>query len=425
VLEIKGSQSQLEDAGEIEKLVGRIASAPQLNGSPKLKEFFQYVMTCYLKQTPEDATEQQIGIHVFGRKPGFNSSEDSVVRSQARLLRMKLALYFANEGLDEPILIDIPKGHYLPVLRPRKADGAASLAELPALGTDEPLDGEAPVELASASPPTIAARAVGARPYTRALLIALAMVLLAGLGYGVGRLMERRASMPPASALDQFWAPFLSPASSSLVIYSNPEFVGTPGTGLILSNGHSNQAGPVDDTYTGTGEAAAIYELTKLFDSRKASFTLKRSRLVTWDEAKSRNLIFVGAPSQNTALQYLPTATEFTIAMDEAQHGYFVNRHPRPGEPARFPSPDAGQETALIALQPGLQADKLILVFSGLTTIGTEAAVEFACQPQNAARLLELAGSSNGAVKPFEAILHVNISQGVGVGAQLIALHTR
>lgn len=65
-------------------------------------------------QTPEEATEQQVGIYVFQRRPGFNTSEDSIVRSQARLLRMKLSDYFAAEGASEGIRIEIPKGCYLP-----------------------------------------------------------------------------------------------------------------------------------------------------------------------------------------------------------------------------------------------------------------------------------------------------------------------
>jgi len=341
---------------------------------------------------------------VFGRRPGFNSSDDSIVRSQARLLRMKLEAYFALEGADEPVVVKIPKGHYLPVLLPHKERESLVVQE-----TEKPVPS---VEIAET-------KARRRWLIWLGVLVGLTVGLLAGVG------LDRRVALSPLNALDRFWSPFLTRSSPTLVIYSNPTFVGTPRTGLKLTDGAAKQAGGVDETYTGTGEAASIYELTRLFDRRKATFTLKRSRLVTWDEAKSRNLIFIGAPSQNTALQELPTATEFAVVVDEQEHGYFLNRHPHPGEPARLPYADATQETALIAILPGLQPDRRILVFSGLTTIGTQAAVEFACQPQNAAKLLELAGSSEGTVRPFEAILRVSISRGVGVGAEIVALHGR
>src|SRR5258707_14120143 len=92
-------------------LAQRIVASPHLSSSPKLIEFFQYVVDCCLRDAPEEATEQQIGIHVFRRIPGYNSSDDSIVRSQARLLRLKLTSYFANEGSSEELIVEIPKGN--------------------------------------------------------------------------------------------------------------------------------------------------------------------------------------------------------------------------------------------------------------------------------------------------------------------------
>src|ERR1700735_1312067 len=98
-------------------LVNRIAASQHLKGSPRLCEFLCYIARCAIRDAPEDATEQQIGIRVFGRAPGYNSSEDSIVRTHARLLRQKLAEFFAGEGASEKIIVEIPKGHYLPIFR--------------------------------------------------------------------------------------------------------------------------------------------------------------------------------------------------------------------------------------------------------------------------------------------------------------------
>jgi hypothetical protein len=54
---------------------------------------------------PEAGTEQQIGVCVYDRPPGYNPNDDNIVRSQARQLRLKLEHHFANEGKDEPIVI--------------------------------------------------------------------------------------------------------------------------------------------------------------------------------------------------------------------------------------------------------------------------------------------------------------------------------
>ncbi len=113
-------------------LVNRIASSPHLKSSPRLCEFLFYIAKCAIRDAPEEATEQQIGIRVFGRSPGYNSSEDSIVRTHARLLRQKLASYFAEDGAAEQILVEIPKGHYFPVFRSRET-GPSATAPNPAL----------------------------------------------------------------------------------------------------------------------------------------------------------------------------------------------------------------------------------------------------------------------------------------------------
>jgi hypothetical protein len=45
-----------------------------------------HVCRCALGNKPEGVTEQQVGICVYDRPPGYNPNEDNIVRSQARLL---------------------------------------------------------------------------------------------------------------------------------------------------------------------------------------------------------------------------------------------------------------------------------------------------------------------------------------------------
>src|SRR5271157_2431763 len=100
-------------------LIRRVSSSATFEKPTRLNAFFLYVCECALDQQPEAASEQQIGIHVYGRPPGYNPNEDNIVRSQARLLRWKLEHHFVDEGKDEPLIITIPKGQYLPVFKSR------------------------------------------------------------------------------------------------------------------------------------------------------------------------------------------------------------------------------------------------------------------------------------------------------------------
>jgi len=111
-----------------EDLVRRVVSSSTFEKSPKLRAFLVYVCRCAIDMQRAAATEQQIGIHVFGRPAGYNPNEDNIVRSQARLLRLKLEHHFANEGKHEPVVIAIPKGRYLPTFERREEQTAAQPA---------------------------------------------------------------------------------------------------------------------------------------------------------------------------------------------------------------------------------------------------------------------------------------------------------
>jgi len=405
-------------------LAQRVVASPDLRTSPKLCKFFLYIVDCYLRDAPEDATEQQIGVHVFHRRPGYNSSDDSIVRSQARLLRLKLAGYFADAGSHEEIIIEIPKGHYLPVFH---AAAQKPLRPEPP-GIESPgIDDSEPVEKVQ---PSIAVEmpvpVVSAKSSRKGLLLGMAIVS-AGVALGVlfGFVWGRGLPLLRDTSADLFWKPFLKGAPP-LVIYSNPLFTGSPDTGMRLVTPDLQRSfnDRVDDTYTGTGEASAIRDLTRVFDAHHAEFILKRSRLVTWDEAKSHNLIFIGAASQNSALQELRINFDFGIDLDSNHQGFIFNRHPRPGEPAQFKPDFVNDEYAIIALLPGIDPGTRVAIFTGLTTNGTQAAVEFVCNPNSAQQLAKAIGRQGDAFVPFESVLHIKMSGGVPLQADIAAIHT-
>jgi Malectin domain len=135
VLVPRSKEAPAEDAGQREELVRRVASSTTFEKSPRLQAFFLYVCRCALENKPEEVTEQQIGINVYSRQPDYNPNEDNIVRSQARLLRLKLEHHFAHEGKHEPVIITIPKGHYLPVFETRAQEPIISPAvSVPAKG---------------------------------------------------------------------------------------------------------------------------------------------------------------------------------------------------------------------------------------------------------------------------------------------------
>jgi hypothetical protein len=404
------------------ELVQRVIDSPHLISSARLRDFLLHVTACAIRETPEEATEQQIGIQVFQRSPGFNSSEDSIVRSQARLLRLKLAAYFNAEGASEPLILEIPKGHYLPVFLPsRRGESFGDSSTANPAGT---VLTPSHIEESSEDSPFELLPRVGIK-MRQGWLIPIGVGLLIFLCIAASLILmsrwQRRITVE--QQVRRLWEPFLT-GDPPLVIYSNAIFVGDAKHGMRYaaidgSDAHSDE---LVDHYTGVGELISVQELTKLFDNQRAQFLLKRSPLVTWDEARSRNLIFIGSAAENGSLKLLPSTQDFTLMATEDAAG-IVNHHPRLGEPEVYLRPEhpLTKDYAIVALLPGVQADHRMFVFSGLTTLGTQAAVEYVLEPGTAAELMRHVYIDRK-IHNFEALLEVNIRGGVPLQPRLVSI---
>jgi hypothetical protein len=87
--------------------------------SERLHKFLRYICELTLKGEASRINEYLIGSEVFQKGPEYNPNEDSVVRRQAHALRRKLHDYYAGEGKDRPIRIELPVGRYVPTFRRR------------------------------------------------------------------------------------------------------------------------------------------------------------------------------------------------------------------------------------------------------------------------------------------------------------------
>lgn len=391
-------------------LVQRIAATPTFTRSLFLTRFLLYICDRKLRGREEEITEYQIGIHALGRPDSFHTGEDNIVRNYARLLRKKLAEYFENEGRDEELVLEIPKGHYRPIFQ-RREPKAPTLQE-------------SREDLLAADVLTVtAARDTRSIPIMWWLVAAL--ILLGGIAISV-RLHQSKASADANSPLERLWGPFWG-ESSPLVIFSNALFTGDQTSGMrYVASMDKVKDGDYVDTYTGVGEVSAVYDLARLFQEHHATITLKRSLLVTWDEARQRDLIFVGSVANNPALRVIADAhsMDFVITADNGFSG-IVNRHPHAGELqmyARTPRP-LTRDYAIIALIPGLEPGRRVLIFSGTTTFGTQAAVEFACSPEEVAQLIRIVTGPSGSVRPFEAVLETTVGGSVPLQSRVVAVH--
>jgi len=84
------------------------------------------------------------------------------------------------------------------------------------------------------------------------------------------------------------------------------------------------------------------------------------------------------------------------------------------------------EDYAVVGLMPGLNPSHWIMLLAGITTIGTQAAVEYVSRTNTAEDLLKrISGSPSGKSAPFEAVLRVKVAHGVPVQSEVVALHLR
>jgi|SRR5579885_1299054 hypothetical protein len=98
----------------------RIRESQALTGCRRLVQLLEFVVRSTLQGEAPHLKETTIGVAVFGRNPDYDPKADTIVRSQAWRLRSKLRKYYAAEGAGDPVIIDLPLGHYVPEFHARE-----------------------------------------------------------------------------------------------------------------------------------------------------------------------------------------------------------------------------------------------------------------------------------------------------------------
>ncbi len=95
----------------------RILVSERFIASPRSCHFLRFIIENTLAGRATELKESVIGLEVFERGSSFDPRNDSVVRVEARRLRAKLADYYRLHGADDAVVIDLPKGGYVPQFR--------------------------------------------------------------------------------------------------------------------------------------------------------------------------------------------------------------------------------------------------------------------------------------------------------------------
>lgn len=429
-------------------LLERICSSAELRRAARLRDFLRYVGQRSLEEDHVQVSEQEIGVHVFGRSAEYDTGIDNIVRVNASELRKRIAAYFAAEGIHEPILLEIPRGSYTPQfrLRPAEAEPETSVANhTPALsisgasisGPGQTSPALVPAAISSAPRyPLIAALA--------ALVVAVAVCLyLFQDDHAMNKALYGWQGKP---VVGSFWSGMLESSRQTDVVLADTSFAlieDVLGKRISLNDYLTrryvqqiqdsnlspelkNDLQIIASRSNGSLGDFRVAERILRFDPRSTRINLQFARDYRPGAITSDNVILIGSSRSNPWCGLFEDRLNFTIDYDPNLHEMLVrNRHPQNRESGVYVSPvdpNGSNGYSVIDFIPNQNNSADVLIIAGTTSEATEAAGDFLTSEDSLRRFQESLHLRR--LPYFELLLKTTKLIGTPLSAEVIAYRT-
>jgi hypothetical protein len=352
--------------------VRRILESKAFKTSEVHRNLLNYLAGKSLAGDADSLKEYTVGLDVFSKPSSYDPRQESVVRMHMARLRQKLADYYRTEGVDDPVIVDVPKGGFKVTF---------DLKPLPP--EPEPL------------PPVAIPLPPPRKSYKWELVLAGLLVAAVAMASYFG-LRLRQVEKTTQMTLPSTWTPELRELWSPLIAQDRPLVV------CLATEAREVKSAP---SVTGLATANGAFLLGQFLANRIQNVYVTGSDALTMPELTMGNLVYLGQPANRLA-DAMPHDQQFVSDPDGVR-----NLHPRPGEPAVFAdstvqgSKDVMESYALITHVPGLNAKGDILYISGSHTFDVTAGVEAFTDPALAKTLVMALRKSNGKLPAYYQIV--------------------
>lgn len=422
-------------ADERWQLVQRIISSPPFQKGTRLKDLLQYVTEQAIRGHAHELTEQHIGNALFHKPSDYSPLEDSSVRVHARQLRLKLHEYFNEDGRDEPLILEIPKGAYAPAFRTvaRAVTPVAVAAPVVSPAKSWPpramvpwvICGVLAILCALLFYRSLPARATGAA-------VASAPLGNASLPWPFSQIFDARHQTLMVVADSNYgMSRILASQPGSLDQYLRRDFQGAT-VGKMGSADSRISEYISNSTLTSYADVADVVSLLKMAGPLQSQVSVRYPRDLRMRDLDHENYIFIGSPASNPWVSLLQDKLNFheseTVVGNSVK--VFVNKNPRPGEQPQYEglrwTGTMGEDYATISLLPNATHDGSVLALQGLQQEGTEAAGRFLADEENRRQLMTALGitTAEGGAQNiwFEALIRSRTVSGAPNSTTLVAV---
>ena len=116
--------------------LARILRSPPFARAARMQRFLSFLVLETLAGRSTQLKEYTIAVSVFGKPADFEPGTSAQVRVDAGRLRKLLLQYRYEHGAGDSIVIEVPKGSYVPIFRPVKEQAARELELMEAIALD-------------------------------------------------------------------------------------------------------------------------------------------------------------------------------------------------------------------------------------------------------------------------------------------------
>lgn len=343
----------------------RVLDSGPMRNSKRCQSLLRYVVEAAIEGRFDTVKERTIGVEVFGRGPGYDTNEDSVVRHAAVEVRKRLAQYYLDH--EHELRIVLPQGGYVPEFRPPAPEGSA----------------EAPVR----------ARATRGRARAWWALAATAVAVGAGLAYW-------RPSAP--SPLELFWAPVLKDRASVVVSVGQPtrvyNFGGSRSAELdarMVGLGSTppeqaealkrttltlDELAPAGKRYLFLGDSLCLLKVTTLLASHGKAYVVRGVEATAFQDLRGSPAVLIGLHNNRWTVGLVGNL-RFYFARDAGGNDELHDRQhddrPRWSRPLMAGDESVTEDYAIVTRVVDASTEETVISAAGLRHFGTLAAGDF------------------------------------------------
>ena len=112
------------DGGEVRRHLERILSSSAFSHASRAQRFLRFVIEETLAGRASGIKEPVVAARVFNLSGGFDRRKNSIVRAEATHVRRRPRDYYMGEGAADSVIIDLPRGGYVPFIRTVASGGS-------------------------------------------------------------------------------------------------------------------------------------------------------------------------------------------------------------------------------------------------------------------------------------------------------------